>query len=356
MVAEPPLAARSNKRRRFVRALKVVVVVGVIVALALSVRSQWDTVRHDFARLPVRDGIAAIALALVATGSALLGWRVLLADLGSRLPLVASLYVYALSQLGKYVPGSVWPVLGQMELGRAFQIPRLRSATAFLLSLFGSLVSATAVGGLLAFTSPGWGRAFALLPLVLVIMHPRVLIPVIGIVARVLRRSGVTETPSLAGVGKALVFLVVQWLVLGASTTLMAHGLGSSVSWTRCIAAVSLAWAAGLAVVIVPAGAGVREGVLTLLLAPSMGGGRALAVALLGRLALTIADAVGAVVGAIVARRALQHQRIIGDGPIGGDGISGVPVDPGDPPPPIVPAGQDPALPEVSGPQPHQPG
>jgi uncharacterized membrane protein YbhN (UPF0104 family) len=87
----------------------------------------------------------------------------------------------------------------------------------------------------------------------------------------------------------------------------MADGLGSSVSLTRCIAAVALSWAAGLVVVIVPAGAGVREGVLTYLLASSMGSGRALALALLGRLALTLADAFGAALGALVARRAKRQ-------------------------------------------------
>ena len=219
----------------------------------------------------------------------------------------ASIYIYALSQLGKYVPGSVWPVLAQMELGRAFAVPRVRMATAFLLTLLGSLVSATATGFLLAFTSPGWGRAFALLPLVLVLMHPRVLVPLTALLGRVLRRPAVTEPPSLLGVTRAMGWLVVQWVAIGIGTALMAGGLGAHVSLTRCIAAVALSWAAGLAVVIVPAGAGVREGVFTVLLSSSVGSGRALALALLGRLALTLADAAGAALGALVARRAQRH-------------------------------------------------
>jgi uncharacterized membrane protein YbhN (UPF0104 family) len=87
----------------------------------------------------------------------------------------------------------------------------------------------------------------------------------------------------------------------------MAQGLGASVSLTRVIAAVALSWAAGLAVVIVPAGAGVREGVFIFLMSSSVGSGRALTLALLGRLALTLADAAGAAVGGLVARRAQRH-------------------------------------------------
>jgi hypothetical protein len=31
-----------------------------------------------------------------------------------------------LGQLGKYLPGSVWPVLAQMELGKTYRVPRHR--------------------------------------------------------------------------------------------------------------------------------------------------------------------------------------------------------------------------------------
>ncbi len=44
----------------------------------------------------------------------------LLNDLGSPLPPAGSLRVFFLGQLGKYVPGSVWPAVAQMELGRDY--------------------------------------------------------------------------------------------------------------------------------------------------------------------------------------------------------------------------------------------
>jgi uncharacterized membrane protein YbhN (UPF0104 family) len=300
----------STARQRLVRVAKVVVFVGLLVALGFSVRSQWGTVGHDLRKLPVGDAVAALLLSLVATAVSMQAWRTILADLGSRLPLAPAVYIYALSQLGKYLPGSVWPVLAQMELGKAFSIPRVRMATAFLLALLGSLVSATATGGLLVFTSPGWGRLFVLLPLVLVVMHPRLLVPLTALLGKVLRRPAVTQPPSLRGITIAMLWLFVQWFSIGLGTALMAHGLGSSVSLTRVIAAVALSWAAGLAVVIVPAGAGVREGVFIFLMSSSVGSGRALTLALLGRLALTLADAAGAALGVLVARRAQRHHTL----------------------------------------------
>ncbi len=325
-----PDPARTTRRTRVLRVVKVVVVLGLLVALAFSVRSQWSAVRHDLARLPIADLVAAILLAIAGTGFSLLGWRALLADLGSPLPLGAATRIFSLSQLGKYIPGSIWPVVAQMELGRAFHIPRLRSATAFLLTLLGSLITATAIGGLLAFTSPGWGRALGFLPLVLLLMHPRILVPLTALIGRLLKRPAANEAPTLRGVARAVGWLMMQWVCFGSGTALMAHGLGSDVSLTRCIAATALSWAAGLIVIPLPAGAGVREGVLTFLLASSVGSGRALTLALLGRLTMTLADAVAAGVGSFVGRGAARRmlEEAATDPAAAGDEIAADPLPP----------------------------
>jgi|tagenome__1003787_1003787.scaffolds.fasta_scaffold20950272_3 uncharacterized membrane protein YbhN (UPF0104 family) len=300
-------STRSTVHRRLLRLAKAVTTIGVIAALAYSLHSQWGAVNDDLARLPFPYWLAALLFSCLAVWASLLAWRTLLADLGSPLPLLPAVHIYSLSQMAKYVPGSVWPVLGQMELGRAFQVPRLRSATAFLLTVLASLVTATAMGGLLAFSSPRWGRTCALLPLALILLHPRILTPLTELLGRALRRPAASEPSSMRGVAKAVCWLVVQWISLGIGMALMTHGLGASVSVSRLLAAVALSWAAGLAMIFVPAGAGVREGVFTLLLAPAMGSSTALALALLARLALTIADGAFAVFGAVATRRSKRR-------------------------------------------------
>jgi uncharacterized membrane protein YbhN (UPF0104 family) len=58
-----------------------------------------------------------------------------------------------------------------------------------------------------------------------------------------------------------------------------------------------LAWTAGFLVLIVPAGAGAREAVLILALAPALPTAPATLLALLSRLLATVADLVWAAVG-----------------------------------------------------------
>src|SRR5258708_19778608 len=91
-------------------------------------------------------GLAATAGALRCVLAAMVmtmqAWRALLAGLGSPLPVRAASRVMFVGQLGKYLPGSVWPVLAQMEMGTAYQVPRSRAASAGLVNMPVSLLSA----------------------------------------------------------------------------------------------------------------------------------------------------------------------------------------------------------------------
>ena len=110
--------------------------VAVTVGLgAYAVASQWSHVSSALARLgflPVAGALVAVLAALLA---AMQVWRVLLGALGSPLPARPAARILFIGQLGKYLPGSIWPVLAQMELGNEYQVPRHRSASAVVLTM-----------------------------------------------------------------------------------------------------------------------------------------------------------------------------------------------------------------------------
>ncbi len=70
--------------------------------------------------------LASLAAVLVGLLASMSVWRALLADLGAALSLRAAFHVFFFGQLGKYVPGSVFAVAAQMELGRAQGASRSR--------------------------------------------------------------------------------------------------------------------------------------------------------------------------------------------------------------------------------------
>ena len=82
----------------------------------------------------------------VGTWLTMLGWRIILRDLGSDLHLAQGSGVYFVGQLGKYLPGSLWSVLVQADIASHLKVPRRRTAVAGLLALGLSLLTGVLVG------------------------------------------------------------------------------------------------------------------------------------------------------------------------------------------------------------------
>jgi uncharacterized membrane protein YbhN (UPF0104 family) len=282
-------------RRR--TAVKVAFAVLSVGALAVAAVSQWSRVGDTLREVSAPDLAVGVAGMLAATFASMLSWRAVLADLGSPLRLRSSIGIFFIGQLGKYLPGSLWPVVAQMELGREHGVPRKRSAVAALLVLVlvvtaGGLVGAATLPFVASGSLARYRWVFAVPVLGLVLLVPAVFRRVTAFGLRVLRRQPLDRDLSVRGVAVALGWSVVQWLCYGAAVWAVCRGLPGAPKHLFWLAtgAYALAWTAGFLVLFVPAGAGVREGALVLLLTPAFGAGTALGVALLARLLATVAD------------------------------------------------------------------
>jgi uncharacterized membrane protein YbhN (UPF0104 family) len=274
--------------RTALRVAFAVVAVGALVAATVSQWSRVADVLADVSLVALVSGAAAMA---GATYCSMLAWRAVLADLGSPLGLRDAGGVFFLGQLGKYLPGSLWPVVAQMELGRDHGIPRKRSGVAALLVI---VMGLTAAGLVAAVTLPFVGElgthrwVLALPVLGLALLHPGVT----RAAFRLLRRDPPDRLLSARGIALALAWSVAQWAAYGIGVWAVARGLPGAPDRLLPLAtgAYALAWSAGFLFLVAPAGAGVREGALVLLLAPAYGSGPALGIALLARLLATVAD------------------------------------------------------------------
>ncbi len=291
--------------------------VAVTVGLgAWAIISRWSGPHGVQASLS-ELGSAAVLGALICVLAGLLAlmqiYRVLLAALGSPLPARTAAQILFVGQLGKYLPGSVWPVLAQMELGAAHQVPRRRSASASVLTMLMSLLAGILVGLVMIPFSKGaapyrWVFWFA--PVVLICLYPRVLNQILDRLLRLARRPPLEQPLTGRAIGTALAWGLVSWILLGLQIWLLAArmGLSGPSGVLLAIGAFAFAWCAGFLVVLAPAGAGVREFVLIALLGPALGGGavggtKALAVALVSRVLMTLGDLLSAGTAAWFARR-----------------------------------------------------
>jgi glycosyltransferase 2 family protein len=299
-------AAHHLRRLLTAPATRLAFLVLAVTLGAFAVASQWSEVRTGFAKLGPPALLAALALALATCAATFAVWRGLLAAFGSPLPRRDAARVFFVGQLGKYVPGSVWSVVAQMELGKAHAVPRSRSALVAAVTMLVSLSSALLVAaGTLPWASDaatdGYLWAFAAVPVLLVALHPRIANPGLRALFRRLRRPPMERPLSGRDLFQATTRSLLAWLLAGTHVWLLAVQLGAPIGQTFLLATggFAFAWAVGFLIVFAPAGAGVRELILIAALSPVLDPGKATAVALASRLVTILADllAAGAAAG-----------------------------------------------------------
>ena len=280
-------------------AVAVVFGLGVLGFGALFVVGRRHELADVLAELAWPAVLAALLLAVLAQLAALASYREITADLGSPLPPRPAGQVYFVSQLGKYLPGSVWGMVALVSLAAQQGVPRRTSVAAGVINLVVSVATAAGLAAvLLPFGAMDAVRHFwylmLLVPVLLAALHPRVVGGVLDVALRKIGRVPVPSRMSYPGTVRAAGWQTVCWLLYGLHAAVLAVGIGAAASPTLVAVAIggfALAYGIGPLFVLTPAGAGVRETVLVLLLAGLLGGSAAaLALALVSRLLLVVTD------------------------------------------------------------------
>jgi hypothetical protein len=258
--------------------------------------------------LPWTSVVISFACVFVAIGLGPVMWHTVLRDLGTRIPVRDASMIYLVGQLGKYVPGSVWAFLVQMELAKSAGVTRVRAFTASIVTA-GLGVVASLITGALALPSILDGHReylwlFILLPIGLVLLHPKPLTWIVSRGLRVLRRPPLPQPLTAPVVLGCLVLGLATYVLLGVHLWLLANSLGSTgvQGLLLCVGAMSLAMTAGLLAFFLPSGIGAREVVIVAVLATVLPAGPALTLAVVSRLMFTVVDLASAGGAALYVR------------------------------------------------------
>lgn len=299
-------------RRRTLRGAQAAFVLVTLVLAWWGFRGRWSEIGRAVVDTGPWRSVGAVALAAVGIAATAVLWRLVLRWVGSRdMAMRDAAAVFLVGQLGKYVPGSVWSVAAQAQLGRRHGVPARSSAVAsatFLLLhtasglLLGGLLVA---GGVLGTTGPRAWWLWAAVAVGAGSLAP----PLVRRAADRLAGPGTRTAFGPVELAVTLLMMSAVWACYGGSMALLATVGGPGPSVAGAVAAFALAHAVGVLVVVAPAGVGVREGVLVTLLAPALGVPGAAAVALLSRVAHAVADFTVAGVAGVWAR----HSRDVED-------------------------------------------
>lgn len=303
-------AGRSAIRTRIVNVLQWTLLIVVVAAAVYAVYVNWTGVAGTIAEM--NAGRLGLSLVVVMMGiiASTLSWQTLLDDLGKPIGVWRGGQIYLVGMLGKYVPGSIWAYVLQLELGRRAGLPRARVFAATMFSIMVAAVASLLTGALAIAELVGtnenlaWLRwLYLLLPIGLVVLYPKVMTYIVRVGFRVLRRPQPDHPITFPVVAKALGFAVLSYSLYGVHLWLLAdtrEGITLG-PLALCIGAMGIAMIAGLVAFLLPSGAGARELVIVAALAPFVGAAPALAFALISRLLFTVSELAMAGVSALVA-------------------------------------------------------
>ncbi len=278
---------------RAVPLLKAAVPLVLAYFVGTMIHGNWEQVRAE--SWTVSPGWLGASLCL---GSAWhlarpLGWTQLLRGFEHRVPYWDVYLAYRKSELSRYVPGGIWQFAARVYLMRRFGVSPAACLAATLLDLTLAALAALVPAAWLAATAPTllspWQKSVLLVfPLVaLTAVYPPVFNAWAGRLAALLKQSiGKLEVGAAQMLGIWAMY-VCAWVMLAAGMACFARGLLPTVegeAFAHVAASYPLAWVTALLTMVAPAGIGVREGILGLLLSRSMALGTAMATAVAMRL------------------------------------------------------------------------
>jgi len=298
----------GNKKAVVITWLRRVLVIAVLAGAAYQLVVQWPDVSRTLASLPWPSVVLSFLAVLAGLGLGPPMWRTVLRDLGTPVRMRDASMIYLVGQLGKYIPGSVWAFLLQMELAKTVGVTRVRAFTASVVAA-GLGIVASLIAGFLAMPVILDGHQeylwiFVLLPLGLVLLHPRPLTWIVSLTLTLLRRAPLPHPLTAAAIVRTLGLGLATFVLLGVHLWLLADSLGSPglSGLMLCIGAMSLAMTAGLLAFFLPSGLGAREVVLVAALSTALPAGSALALAVVSRVMFTVVDLALAGGAAVAAR------------------------------------------------------
>jgi len=228
-------------------------------------------------------------------------WYLITVKLGINLPPFETLTTWFYSQIGKYLPGKVWLLVGRFYLYGS----KGKSKKAISLALYFETMTLLVAGGFLflislfvfkevgeLYSARSWGWILFLFFLIPFGLHPQILQKIFNWILSRLNREAIHLSMSYSDILWILGISILSWLIGGMGfyffvDSIVPSPFGKSLFLTGALA---ISHILGLFVIVAPGGLGVREGVLVYFLSWMIPGPVAVILSILSRLWMTLIE------------------------------------------------------------------
>jgi uncharacterized membrane protein YbhN (UPF0104 family) len=236
-------------------------------------------------------------------------WKWFLRKLGQQLTFKQSYVATMLPQLGRYVPGKIWAILGTQYYSEKFGATRDTALYASFLNPVCFLLGTAFLGvfyivwsGQMLLDNWGWVVLAVLTGVFLMVIHPRIFSLLVNLVIRIFHWQPFTVRLSYGNILVLIIFQMVSAIFLGVSFCFFSAAVGG-ITWGQYPeVALSFVTAAiiGNISVFAPGGIGVRESVLMILLPKSISPGILLVMVFGGRIWATVVQLAAIGIAALI--------------------------------------------------------
>ncbi|MCB2210127.1 flippase-like domain-containing protein [bacterium] len=267
--------------------------------LGRSLVTNWQTLQAAEIQIDWGRMLISLAILLVAFALFPLGTLICFRGLGVRLTYPQAYYGYHASQLGKYLPGRIWIIPGRAVALKRHGVDPLIAGASALIDMY-VLIAAGVLVYVPSLFLPGQGSMKQLgllglllcLPLLVSLVFPKLLNWLFSLMLKWMGRGELEIKFAWHHFAGMLVTYLVLWILSGLGLFLLADSFSPLVvgDLTQVVGAMGFSWVLGTVSFLTPAGLGVREGAMGLLLGNLIPAPLPALLAILSRFWWTLAD------------------------------------------------------------------
>ncbi len=286
----------EGRRRmgRYTTGLFIVVFLIISYFIGRSIVSQWELIGDHSWQIDYRWLAGSMLVLWIVSFYIINLWRYILFTVsGKWLKFGAAFRITILSNLGKYLPGKVWAVMGMFYLLNREGYPTASALACSVLHQAFTLIA----GAIFIFIILGQeifgGLSVLFLALgtllSIIILYPPIFSGILNWGLRILKRKPLVVRLTFAKSVFLLLLYILSWAMYGTSFWCLLRALGIQPdSFWLPVATFDAAYLLGFLAIFAPGGLGVREGVLSVLLSATIAPGLAALIAVAARLWMTL--------------------------------------------------------------------
>lgn len=275
-------------KRRLIQLLKLALVAVIVYFVADKLAANW----HEVSQYPWRFNWLLMAVAVLAQvltfALQAYVWALIIRGFGYRIRLGPAFKISYIANLGRYLPGKIWPVFGMLYYARRIGLAEQAAVASWALAQLFAIPAALLVATLCFLIDPGLfstelqeqlgGSAYVAALLFIgislfMVFWPNHTLSLFNRVLLLFKRQPVTFRLSVGLALSIYLGYALAWCLFGVSFWLFISATApeASVPLPAAMGSFLLAYQIGYLTLLTPGGLGVREWVLTSMLSKYLG-------------------------------------------------------------------------------------